>query len=316
LNMYYIPPAHYYHAIRDGKPDEEISFNCLLCGRCQEICPVKINANDIRIQRRNLYASDNSGYSYLINGKSKEADVIYFAGCMTHLTPSVKNAMLSIMKTAGVRYHFMDEDGGSCCGRPLMMAGNHQSAKILIDHNKSIIEKCQAKMLVTSCPICLKAFREEYNLSIETLHHSQFIQLLIDKGKIKPERTGLQVTYHDPCELGRGLGIYQEPREVIRNVAGLIDVEQQEHNSLCCGGSLGNTQISHYQKDELSAETIRILTKDSPDKIITSCPLCKKTLGKGMENEVMDIAELVVKGLTQKNRKGNLKEEVDVLKRT
>jgi Fe-S oxidoreductase len=104
-------------------------------------------------------------YNYLVNDNPVvKADVLFFAGCMTHLTPSIIVAMKKIMDSAGVKYHFMDENGGVCCGRPLMLAGRDKEARGLINHNSDIIWKSGAKILVTSCPICYKVFNESYYL--------------------------------------------------------------------------------------------------------------------------------------------------------
>jgi len=93
--------------------------------------------------------------------------------------------MIKILDASGVKYSFMDEQGGVCCGRPLMLAGQDKEARELINFNSQMIWKSGAHTLVTSCPICYKVFKESYYLDVEVLHHTQFIKRLIDEGSVK-----------------------------------------------------------------------------------------------------------------------------------
>jgi Fe-S oxidoreductase len=205
--------------------------------------------------------------------------------------------MKKIMDSAGVRYHFRDENGGVCCGRPLMLAGRDREARELINYNSDIIWRSGASILVTSCPICYKVFNESYYLDTRVLHHSEFINHLIEEGSLRLGYLHRKVVYHDPCELGRGSGIYDEPREVISYVADLQPASQEGSMSLCCGGSLGNLTLSSGKRAMIAADAAKILTSSAPDELITACPLCKKTLGQATETKVADIAELVAAAL-------------------
>ena len=165
--------------------------------------------------------TDLPAYNFLPEDEPEKADVLYFAGCMTHLTPSIKNSMVKILDASGLNYNFIDEQGGVCCGRPLMLAGQDKEARELINFNSQLIWKSGAHTLVTSCPICYKVFRESYYLDVEVLHHTQFIKSLIDEGSVKLKFLRKKVVYHTPCDLGRGSGVYDEPREVLSIYHGL-----------------------------------------------------------------------------------------------
>jgi Fe-S oxidoreductase len=205
--------------------------------------------------------------------------------------------MKKIMDSAGVRYQFMDENGGVCCGRPLMLAGRDREARELISHNSDYIRNSGAKILVTSCPICYKVFNESYYIDARVMHHSEFINLLIGEGSLRLGYLHKKVVYHDPCELGRGSGIYKEPRAVISYVAELQPAPVEGNMALCCGGSLGNITLSSGKRALIAADAARTLLSSSPDELITACPLCKKTLGNVTETRVADIAELVAAAL-------------------
>ncbi len=310
-------------AIRNSDKTNDIAFNCLLCGRCDIKCPVGIELSPVRmIQRRagdpvkqkdnilNLYFPDrrrnlkprpavSPSYGYLPAIDQEKTDILYFAGCMTHLTPSIKKAMVSILDATGLKWSFMDENAGVCCGRPLMLAGQDKEARELINYNSQIIWKSGATVLVTSCPICYKIFRESYYLDVEVLHHSQFISSIIDEGLVNMKFLHKRVTYHTPCELGRNSGVYDEPREVLKYVAELERTDFDDENGLCCGGSLGNIMLSQKNRNKIAGDVTAALTACNPDFLATSCPLCKKTLSNTTSTRVVDIAELVEMALVK-----------------
>ncbi len=315
-----IQSAYFIKGLRNDRDIASITANCLMCGRCEEVCPVGIELGPMRLierrqgerddrrltlterydltrRRSSIEKETTQSYGYLVREETEHADVLFFAGCMTHLTPSVIVAMKKIMESAGVRYRFMDEQGGVCCGRPLMLAGRDREARELINHNSDIIWKSGARILVTSCPICYKVFRESYYLEAQVMHHSEFINLLIEEGSLRLGYLHRKVVYHDPCELGRGSDIYAEPRAVISYVAELQSAVQEGTMSLCCGGSLGNLTLSSGKRAEIAADAARTLTMASPDELITACPLCKKTFAQATQTKVTDIAELVAAAL-------------------
>jgi len=305
--------------IRNHNLTDEVLFNCLLCGKCQQSCPVDIKLNDLRItQRIESTLQYNSSYGYLRNGPSKITDVIYFAGCMTHLTPGIKKAMVTILDAAKINYWFMDEFKAPCCGRPLMQAGQYEAAQKLIENNRLKILGSGAKQLVVSCPICYKVFKEDYSLpNVKVLHHSEYILELVRSHKIDINPTHLRVAYHDPCELGRGSNIYRQPRELLQSFSQLAQLKNEKENSLCCGGSLSNIKIEMGERDKIRDIVLEEFTKTGADYIATACPLCKKTFSKGKNIAIADIAELTVMAMknqspaeagTQKTKKAKTPE--------
>ncbi|MCF0173200.1 MAG: (Fe-S)-binding protein, partial [Bacteroidales bacterium] len=229
-----------------------------------------------------------SGYTFT-GGK-----VLYFAGCMTQLTPSVSKAMVSLFEKAGADYQWMDADGGLCCGRPLLMAGRREPARELIEKNTEAILASGADTLVLSCPICCRVFRENYQLpGIRVLHHSEYLQELIAQGKLAPEADDTTFAYHDPCELGRGLGIYEAPRAVIESAAHLVEGAQHHKESVCCGGSIGSISLSYHSRSRITEDCLKSLTQNEPDAIATACPLCQNTFSRAASLPVMDIAQIL-----------------------
>lgn len=280
--------------IRYNMVEADKSLNCLMCGRCDQTCPVGIDITGIRqIKRSELNPGLREDFGYIKTSASHYADVIYFAGCMSHLTPSIKKSVVDAFKKSGVNFWFMDEHESICCGRPLMLAGKKDEAQAMMYKNKTIIEGSNGKALVTNCPICYKMFNEQYQLKIPVYHHSQYFAGMMENNLMKLKKHNIKAVYHDPCELGRGSKVYEDPREVLNGALTLVQADQERENGLCCGGSLGNTSISMGDRNKITREACDILLKNQPDILVTSCPLCKKTFQKVSDVPVYDIAEIV-----------------------
>ena len=292
--------AYFMKRLRNGDREEaqRIAETCMQCGKCVAVCPVSIESCDIKMsQREAVPYTINSDHSYLDNVAAEtkgNAKVLYFAGCMTQLTPKIMRAMKQIMEAADEKYAFLDKDGGVCCGRPMLLSGKTVEAQAMMVKNTELIKQSGAKRLVLSCPICYKVFKEEYQLEgIEILHHTQYIDELIKRGKLKVDKNDVNYVYHDPCELGRAFGVYDEPREVIENIGHLRKAKSEKELSICCGGSLGSFNLTQQERDEITTNSVNDLIFNNPDEIVTACPLCLKTFARKSPVAVKDIAEVV-----------------------
>ena len=292
---------------------EEISDKCLLCGKCTAVCPVGVEGDRIRIAQRSIrpynlapdYSNIDENSAILavnnfvstnnnIVSTANNERVLYFAGCMTALTPGIRKSMESVLRKAGVNYRMMDKDGGICCGRPMLMAGRKDPAKEMIRKNTNIIKSSGATTLLLSCPICLKVFKEEYELDgIEIIHHTEFMDRLIAEGRLHVESSDVRYAYHDPCELGRGCGVYEQPRRVVAAAGQLVEGAKSGKESICCGGSLGSLSLGFEQRKLMTENAINNLTAENPDAIVTACPLCKTTFGRYADRPVVDIVEVI-----------------------
>lgn len=235
-----------------------------------------------------------------IQKTSEDWKVMYFAGCMTHLTPRIIKSVEKVFKSAGVNYTFADRDGGICCGRPLMLAGKTNAAYETISANRKMILGSGCRTLVLSCPICYKIFKDEYALDgIEVLHYTQFIKRLADEGKLKLTAGDERIVYHDPCELGRGCGVYKEPREVLAQAGTLVKATKEGDESICCGGSLGSLTLDTRDRAKITESSVGNLLVNNPQTIVTACPLCLKTFSESVPESVnvQDFAETVSRHL-------------------
>lgn len=333
-----IQPIYLNKEIREPGGGGDIAFNCLMCGRCEEVCPVGIETTAIRmIQRRepvnhtdmlglwkgfmreNRAAGGNTRPT-LSNGKNvfvgnspervRKSGIAFFAGCMTHLTPTVIIAMERIFREAGADYTFIDRESGVCCGRPMMLAGQEREARELINHNSGLIRASGASIVVTPCPICYRVFRESYYLDAEIMHHSQYIDRIIGNGSLNLRYTGTEVVWHDPCELGRGSGVYEEPRRVLNYIASLIEPSDNQENALCCGGSLANLPLSQQKRREIATEAASALNSGGASMLVTGCPMCKRTFHPVSAKPVRDIAEIVAASLYPGHRSDTFRNSV------
>lgn len=235
-----------------------------------------------------------------IQKTSEDWKVMYFAGCMTHLTPRIIKSVEKVFKSAGVNYIFADRDGGICCGRPLMLAGKTDAAYETISANRKMILGPGCRTLVLSCPICYKIFKDEYALEgVEVLHYTQFIKRLVDEGKLKLTAGDERIVYHDPCELGRGCGVYKEPREVLAQAGTLVKATKEGDESICCGGSLGSLTLDTRDRAKITESSVANLLANNVQTIVTACPLCLKTFSESVPEtvKVQDFAETVSRHL-------------------
>jgi len=180
--------------------------------------------------------------------------------------------------------------------------------------NEALFRKHGITTLVTSCPICLRVFREDYLLpGVEVLHHTEYFARLVAAGRISLRHgaeggvdgatdgaavgTSDRFTYHDPCELGRGAGIYDAPRELLRAVGSLTEPAETRENALCCGSSIAGNAISDAAQVTMGRAVGRALEATGAGSIVTACPLCKKALARATATPVFDIAEVVARHL-------------------
>ncbi|HZH68573.1 MAG TPA: (Fe-S)-binding protein, partial [Chitinophagales bacterium] len=171
-------------------------------------------------------------------------EVLFWVGCagsFDQRAQRVTIAFVKILNSIGVDFAILGKEE-SCTGDPARRAGNEFVFQMLAQQNVSILNGYNVKKIVTACPHCYNVIKNEYPAlggEYEVLHHSQFLQQLIDEGKLKVEGgtfKGKRITFHDPCYLGRGNKVYDAPRSVIKALDGdLVEMTNSRSNALCCG---------------------------------------------------------------------------------
>ena len=277
----------------------EISDKCLLCGKCEAVCQVGIEGPKLRVlnraERKYAVKADYSDIpTGTLAGAAAGGKVLYYSGCMSQLVPSIGRSMESLFRKAGVDFCWMDRDGGVCCGRPMLTAGRLEEAREIVRKNSEIILSSGADTMVVSCPICYKMFTEEYSLpGIRVVHYVHYMEDLQEQGRLVPRRGDLCYVYHDPCELGRGCGIYEEPRHLLGRLSSIAEAEKNRAESVCCGGSLGSLSLSFAKREKITRAALDNLYTSKADAIATACPLCTATFARYADRPVRDLAEIV-----------------------
>ena len=297
---------------RNQKRSLEIAEKCLMCGKCAALCQVQMDACGLRLAYRTAQEKKTNqlpaDFSYLAAVEPVapavepaalgDEKVLYYAGCMSSLTPVISRSVQKVLQSAGVRYELMDKDGSICCGRPLMLAGRQEEARQLIAQNRKLIEESGARILLVSCAICYRIFKEHYALSgVQVWHYTEYFSRLIREGKLQLRNSHQTLVYHDPCDLGRGCGIYDAPRAALRTVGQLVPALKERKESICCGGSVGSLTLRYEDREPITRNAIDNLTANNPEAIVTACPLCLKTFGRFAPVPVFDFAQVLADNL-------------------
>jgi Fe-S oxidoreductase len=239
---------------------------------------------------------------------SEEMEVLYFTGCYLSYDPRMRKvaaATASILNKAGVDFGILGSKE-SCCGESIRKTGNEDLFKRLAKENiKTFIDLGVKKVLVSS-PHCFHSFKNEYPefmVNFEVVFISQYIAELVTAGRLKlTGEYAKKVTYHDPCYLGRHNGIYDEPRDLLRQVPGLelSEMADSRESSLCCGGGGGRIWMETPKEDRFSDLRVRQAVDVGAEVLVTSCPYCitnftdsSLDLNDGETLEIKDITEII-----------------------
>jgi Fe-S oxidoreductase len=247
--------------------------------------------------------------TYAANGETPE--VLFWVGCagsFDQRAQKITKAFATILDKTGVQFAILGKEE-SCTGDPARRAGNEFIFQMMAQNNIQLLNMYGVKKIVTACPHCFNILKNEYPAlggNYEVIHHTTFLQTLIDEGKIKMKEGGAfkgkKITYHDSCYLGRGNNIYEAPRKVLETLdAELVEMKRCRSKGLCCGA--GGAQM--FKEEEkgttrVNFERGREAVDTGASVIAANCPFCMtmltdgvKETGKEDEVKVLDIAELI-----------------------
>ncbi|MBE0518187.1 MAG: (Fe-S)-binding protein [Thermoplasmata archaeon] len=306
----------------------EAAFECTLCGNCDRWCSLK-NTEHTRAFREYLlthgiapmkeHASlaasiKNYGNPWFQPRSARnrwtrglnipkaapgKQDTLFFAGCtsavMKPLIPSLV-ASAKLLQKAGVQFATMGQDE-PCCGSTLRRVGQTDAFEDLEKKNLEKFEALGIKKIVTACPGCyttLKESLEKAGSKIQVVHVAQEISDLVKSGKLKVNKTHEKMTYHDPCHLGRLGGVFEEPREIVKAVAELVEMPNSRYESRCCGAGAGLQSAFPKLSRDLASKRIAEAKATGATKIITCCPFCETQLRTVPGIDVVDLMELLL----------------------
>ena len=242
--------------------------------------------------------------------QGKQPAVFFWVGCAGSFDDRAKKitkAFVKILNRANVSFAVLGTEE-SCTGDPAKRAGNEFLFQMQAMTNIEVMNAYEVKRIVTACPHCFNTLKNEYpelGGNYEVLHHTEFIKLLLNEGKIAIEGgqfKGKRITFHDPCYLGRANSVYEAPRDLIQKLdAELVEMKRSRANGLCCGA--GGAQM--FKEPEKGTKDINIERSEEalatqPEIIAAGCPFCNTMLTDGIKNKekesdvkIYDIAELI-----------------------
>jgi len=315
-------------------------FRCVGCDSCHYECPRGVNISHIlRAVRRILvdygsYPAElksfvlriyNTGNPFGETAEKRAAwasgldiprfesklENLYFSCCVPAYdsrAKSIAQATARILKLANVSFGILGNEE-FCCAEAVRRIGAEKVFQAAVKNNTEAFAKYGVKKVLTTSPHCYTIFKKEYSKyydKFDAIHMSQFINQLIKEKKIIAKKPfNKTVVYHDPCTLGRQMGVYDEPREVLRSIPGLklaeVPIFNREY-SVCCGGGGVGTWYD-WSKDERIAEfRIKQLLATGAEVIAVACPYCLQMFEETMKSmnlalPVMDIAEILYESL-------------------
>ncbi len=249
--------------------------------------------------------------------QGKEPEILFWVGCAGSFdarAQKVTVAFSKILNEVGIDFAILGKEE-SCTGDPARRAGNEFVFQMTALQNIETLKMYNVKKMVTTCPHCFNVIKNEYpplGGNFEIMHHTQFLQSLIDEGRISLQGGGAfqgkKITYHDSCYIGRANGIYDAPRSVLEKLDNtLVEMERSKTNGLCCGA--GGAQM--FKENEPGDKRINIerteeALETGAEIIAANCPFCITMMQDGIKAKdkqdsvmVYDLAELIVnnKGL-------------------
>ena len=245
--------------------------------------------------------------------KGEKPEVLFWVGCAGSFDDRAKKitrSFVKILNEVGVNFAILGTEE-SCTGDPAKRAGNEFLFQMQAKTNIEVLNGYEVKKIVTTCPHCFNTLKNEYpglGGEYEVMHHSQFLQKLMEEGTLKIEGgsfKGKKITFHDPCYLGRGNGEYEAPRTLLESLdSELVEMKRCKSKGLCCGA--GGAQMfkeAEAGKKEVNIERMDDVAEANPNIVAVGCPFCMTMMTDGVKNtdkedslKVYDLAELIAEG--------------------
>lgn len=322
---------------------DDVLWSCTTCAACNQACPVGIDVYDKIIElrrgrieagnapaaaeqvfegvagRHNPFGKPNSerlawahGLNLPVAEPDEPTEILYWVGCSGSFSPegkTVARAMVKILNHLGVNYRVLGT-AERCTGDPARRMGEEGLFRQCAAHNLHELKSHGVKRVITHCPHCFNTIRNEYpevagaQPAWETQHHTQFLAEQIAAGKLQgSQRLQETVTFHDPCYLGRGNGVVDEPRSLLGGLQlPVIEMPRSGAESFCCGAGGGSMWLDVRGRERIEDQRYREAAATGAKVVGTGCPFCKTMLDAARQSttaegasgpRVMDVAELV-----------------------
>jgi len=247
--------------------------------------------------------------------RGESPEILFWVGCSgsyDQRAQKITRAFATILSRIGIRWAILGREE-MCTGDPVRRAGNEFIFQMMAYQNIQILNNYQVKKIVTACPHCFNILKNEYpelGGQYDVIHHTVFLQQLLDEGRIRLKEGGTykgkKIAYHDSCYLGRANDIYEAPRKVLEALdAELVEMKRCKSKGLCCGAG-GGQMFKEEEKGNtrINFERTREAVETGAALIASACPFCNTMLTDGVKHEekedqvkVLDIAEMIVSEL-------------------
>ena len=240
--------------------------------------------------------------------QSPNAKLAYFVGCTSsYREQNIAIATAEILNALEVDFKILSDE--RCCGSPVYMTGQADKAKKIAETNVDIFKNAGVEKIITSCAGCYKTLKETYlnkfklDHGIEIIHLPEFLLDKLNNGELEfNKEVDLKITYHDPCHIGRHMGIYEPPREVLKKIPGieLVEMPRNRQNAWCCGSGGGVRSAFKELSSFAAKERIEEAKGTESDALVSCCPFCLNQFKSNVkENDILplDLSELVRKAL-------------------
>ena len=322
---------------------QEEMWGCTHCHACIEVCPSFIRHVDHFLNFRRFIVNtefeektkisifgnlDRNGNPYGLPSYDRtewlteyqvstvtekdEFEYLYFIGCSSSYDQrcqKITKAIISILNLAGIDFAILGEEE-KCCGEPAKRMGEEGLFQMMAIQNIELFDSFGVKKILVHCPHCYNMLKHEYKDlygNYKVVNHSELISELIESGKIKIEKMRAfgSLTFHDPCNIGRLNGIFEQPRNALEGIGKLVEMDRNKEKSLCCGGGGGNAFYKVNEVKRISQIRLEEALKVGPQVLAVACPFCmtmfEDVRGDLPQNanipKVLDIAEVVSTGL-------------------
>ncbi len=323
----------------DSPVTSDVLWSCTTCRACEEACPVDIQHLDFVLEARKHqvlmesafppevqaaftslqhqfnpwgFAADTradwaAGLDVALMADRPQSDILYFVGCAGAFDPrgkKIARALARVLKKAGVKFAILGPEE-RCSGDVARRAGNEYLAQLMIAHNVEVLNQYRPKKILTACPHCYNALKNEYpqfGARYEVVHHSEFLLDLVRQGRLQTDgRRFNGLAFHDSCYLGRWNGIVETPRQLMQAVTGggtLIEMQRSRLQGLCCGAGGARLFMEERIGERINQMRAREAIKTGAARVATACLFCTTMLSDGIADlngrvEVKDIAEIV-----------------------
>lgn len=243
--------------------------------------------------------------------KGENPEVLFWVGCagsFDQRAQAITLAFVKILNKVGVKFAVLGPEE-SCTGDPAKRAGNEFLFQMQAISNIEVLNAYNVKKIVTACPHCFNTIKNEYpelGGQYDVLHHSSYLQQLINEGRIQLKDGGVfkgkKITFHDSCYLGRANNIYEAPRKVLEVLdAQLVEMKRCKTTGLCCGAG-GAQMFKEPEKGnkDINIERTEEALETGATIIASACPFCMTMMSDGVKNKekedqvkVYDLAELI-----------------------